>query len=261
MKIGKLIGKGMTAEVYAVSHQKIIKLFYKSIPKQFIIEEFEKGKAIYNTGIPSPKTYEIVEIKGRYGILFERMNKQSMLKQMEKRPWKIISYGKKLARMHYKIHQATSSNFPIGKDVFIEAAKIVLKELSVEEEMFIQYINSLPTGNNVCHGDFHPDNILGSKVIDWTNVYIGHPLSDVARTYLLINTPFKPETTSKIICLFSKILKNILSKSYLKEYKKIAKVKTEDIKIWLPSVACNRLLEKIPGEKDWLIGIIKKGLK
>ena len=50
-------------------------------------------------------------------------------------------------------------------------------------------LDTFPTGDRICHGDFHPGNILmtvrGEVVIDWIDVTRGNPLADLARTTIL----------------------------------------------------------------------------
>lgn len=54
----------------------------------------------------------------------------------------------------------------------------------------MQILDKLPDGNSLCHGDFHPGNILISDghaiVIYFMNVCHGDFLYDVARTVFLV---------------------------------------------------------------------------
>jgi len=51
-------------------------------------------------------------------------------------------------------------------------------------------IVDMPHGDRLCHGDFHPLNILGDTldpvVIDWLDARRGDPVADVCRSYLLL---------------------------------------------------------------------------
>ena len=51
-------------------------------------------------------------------------------------------------------------------------------------------IADMPDGDRLCHGDFHPMNILGEAsqpvIIDWSDARRGDPAADVCRTYLLM---------------------------------------------------------------------------
>ena len=59
-------------------------------------------------------------------------------------------------------------------------------------------MDALPGGRALCHGDFHPDNVLvdGEKamVIDWMNLSRGDAMCDVAQTwFLLACSPLPPD--------------------------------------------------------------------
>jgi len=55
----------------------------------------------------------------------------------------------------------------------------------------LHHLAQLPIANTVCHGDFHPDNIMltptGPIVIDWIDATQGHPAADIT-AWLLPNT-------------------------------------------------------------------------
>ena len=53
-----------------------------------------------------------------------------------------------------------------------------------------EVLDSLPDGDRLCHGDFHPGNILRTDgepvIIDWPNVTAGDPTADYVRTDLMM---------------------------------------------------------------------------
>ncbi|SCY79864.1 aminoglycoside phosphotransferase family protein [Alkaliphilus peptidifermentans] len=262
---GQLIGKGMTAEVYEWEQDKVLKLYFDWVPDQWVKYEAMVGKAVYEAGVPSPAVYDIVNEEEGKGILFQRIYGKSMLKHIENKPWKLFYYAGCMARLHVKIHSCSVDKLPTQNEKFTHAIKASANILKDKEKRILGYLESLPAGGKVCHGDFHPDNILITDkdilAIDWTNAYYGNQLSDVARTCIMITTPFMPAGTLKVTLLFSKILKGLIYSTYLKEYVKLSKTKTEDIFAWMLPVAAARLKEKIPGEEKWLLKIIDKELK
>jgi Ser/Thr protein kinase RdoA (MazF antagonist) len=58
-------------------------------------------------------------------------------------------------------------------------------------------LDELPDEERVCHGDFHPDNVLlgegGPVIIDWGPASAGHPLADDI-----------PEESSRLIALIER---------------------------------------------------------
>jgi len=265
MKRRQLIGSGMTAEVFEWDNDKILKLYYDWIKTDFIKSEAEICKAIYQAGIPSPAIYEILDKEGRIGITFQKIIGSSMLKLIEEKPWYIFKFARQMAKLQVKIHSHSIDKLSPQKEIFINKITKSSSILGDRQKKILDYLERLPRDNNVCHGDFHPDNILVTQedmiAIDWTNAYAGNQLSDVARTCIMITTPFMPSGISRIIVLFSKLLKKLLYLTYLKEYIKLSKVKLKDIDAWMLPVAAARLSENIPGEEKWLLNIIDRRLK
>jgi aminoglycoside phosphotransferase (APT) family kinase protein len=54
----------------------------------------------------------------------------------------------------------------------------------------LKALETMPDGDRLCHGDFHPGNILlgrsGPVIIDWIDSSIGSPLADAARTSIML---------------------------------------------------------------------------
>jgi aminoglycoside phosphotransferase (APT) family kinase protein len=57
-------------------------------------------------------------------------------------------------------------------------------------EHAVRVLDALPDGDRLCHGDYHPGNVLVAAdrvgVIDWANAACGVPEADHARTVLLL---------------------------------------------------------------------------
>ena len=263
MSKGKMLGEGRTAEVYLCNSDKILKLFREWVPKEWIQYEDMIAQAVFAAGVPAPEPFESIQLDGRSGLVYEKINGKSLLKLMNTKPWNISGYAKQMAQLHFQIHQSSSSTekIPTMKEKMAYAIKKAEPILGEKTEQIITYMNSLPSGNNICHGDFHPDNILVSDklwvAIDWMGAYVGNPLSDVARSSLMLHAPsITPGIPKSVV----KILKDKIYSSYIKEYKKLAHVKWEDVESWMLPVAAARIWEEIPGEKKWLLSMIDNKL-
>jgi tRNA A-37 threonylcarbamoyl transferase component Bud32 len=265
MEIGKLIGKGMTAEVYEYGEGKVLKLFYNWVSMDWVRYEADVGENVYEAGVPAPIIYGTTQHEGRSGLICQRIVGTSMLKLIDQKPWKIRSYAKRMARLHAKIHLGRCSKLPRQKDALERGIRQSAGLLGDDTERIVHYLRSLPDGVSVCHGDFHPDNIISSgnadTVIDWTNAYSGDPCGDVARTCLMTRSPFIVPGMSRMLRRMIKPGKRMLLSSYLQKYKKLTGVKQKDIDAWMLPVAAARLRERIPGEEDWLLDIIHTKLR
>jgi aminoglycoside phosphotransferase (APT) family kinase protein len=94
-------------------------------------------------------------------------------------------------------------------------------------------LEAMPDGDRLCHGDFHPHNIMGpigrEALIDWLDASRGEPAADVCRSYVLLR-PAASEVAS----------------AYVDAYSHISGVTRDAILTWLPFVAAARLAEGVP---------------
>ena len=265
MQKGSIIGKGMTAEVYEWGQDKVLKLYFEWFPKDWVNYEAQIGSLVYKAGVSSPAVYEMLEVEGRNGIIFQRITGRTMFRIIESKPWKLVYFARQMARLHATMHSCIADKLPSQKESIISAIKESSSFLGDNGKIIIDYLDSLPSGKSICHGDFHPDNIIvnGKELvtIDWTNAYIGNPFGDVARTCLMISSPSLPPGASKIMATLSKVAKRLIYSAYLEEYIKHTKSTYKSIDAWILPVAAARLREKIPGEEKWLINIINKRLE
>ena len=260
-----MIGKGMTAEVYKWEEDKVLKLFYKDFSSNNIKQEADIGIKVKNSGVQSPTVYETINVGERKGIIYEYIDGKSMFKLIEEKPQNTKKYAKKMAQLHSEIHSCKDVELPIQKEILkrsIEKSKQLSKD---KVEKILEYLSSLPNGDNICHGDFHPDNIIIAKdkdiTIDWVNAYVGDCRGDVARTCIMMKSPSLPPDASTITILLSKFIKKVIYSAYIKEYLRITGMDYKEVDKWILSVAAARLSEKIPQEEKWLLNIIDKRLK
>lgn len=262
----KLIGQGRTADIYEFQDDTIIKLYKQSFPHDAIVQEFEVSKFVYSLGINTPLPVKITQADSRTGIVYERIHGTSLLKLITTMPWLIDKHSKTLAKLHYDIHSHpdVSGELRDQKGCLIEninKAPLLDKD---EKEKIIAYLQELPTKSKLCHGDFHPDNVLVGEqtiIIDWMTGMSGNPAGDVARTALLLSIGTMPEESPQMVKNMVTKLRNRIKSVYLKHYMRWSGLALSDIESWILPVAAARLTEWLPDEeKEKLIKIIRERL-
>lgn len=238
--IGALIGKGNTADVFEMNNNKVIKLFKTGYPLNCVRNEFENSKLLNTLDVPIVKSYELVTRSGRYGIIYERIDGESMLniilntKDFEK-------YSTTLALLHKKIlsHKLQSA---------VSLKSILKKNIEDTDKLSMQCkskliitLEALPDGDSFCHGDFHFGNVIVSQekyfIIDYLNVCRGHEYGDIARTvYLIEMTPVPPEIQDVEHIFY---MKKRATDIYLEEMG----VSRECLSDWLKIITAARLSE------------------
>jgi serine/threonine protein kinase len=263
----KKINAGRTADVFEYGNRKVLKLYRTTVPKKAIEEEFRIGLILNDVGLDIAKTYEMAEFEGALGIIFEYIDGATMLQNLAKKPWLVFSYSKQMAKSHWEIHKTHLSvhDMPSLKESLIDG--ILTTPLLTKEEkgIIISHLLTLKDRRAICHGDFHPDNIIISKnglvTVDWMTARVGNSIADVARTWLSLTMGTLPENKSGIEVFLTKCLRNAFYHSYIKEYKKLSKITDSGFEDWKLPVAAARLLENVSEqENQHLLNFIRSKL-
>ncbi len=263
MEKRRLIGKGRTAEIFALGEGKILKLFYSWCPAEWARKETDTTRFALEKGLPVPEVYGVVESEGRTGIVLERIVGPSMLSLIKSRPWLATSFGRTLARFQHKLHTVQAPNMPSLKKYMEKSITNAIGLPKESKEAGLAALSRLPEGHVLCHYDFHPDNIIMSKrgpiVIDWSSGLSGHPSADVARTLMLIEVG-QPPKKDFAFSLVNR-LRQVFKRAYQNEYLKLSKVTMEQIEGWRLPVLCARFAEGIDDEKVALSNMISQFLR
>jgi uncharacterized protein (TIGR02172 family) len=255
------IGQGRTADIFRHpdNGSRVIKLFQPHVPEDDVRREFQIAALAHSLGVPTPEPFEIIRANGRWGIVFERAAGEPLLKQMLGKPLSFKRHARKLAALHHALHVrkmdgqlATDRRLPRQKDVLkrhILSASALSED---EKQIAIARLEQLPDGDRLCHGDFHPDNVMtGEKdwMLDWVNGMRGHPAGDVARTVMLLSVGAMPPGTPRYVNMLANVYRKKIRDQYVKDYLKRSGMKAADIDRWLLPVAAARLNEQVPEEE------------
>src|SRR5688572_22226858 len=185
------IAQGRTAEIFVWDDEHILKLYRDWCPPDWADYEARIARAVHESGIPSPEAGGIIEVDGRRGLIYERLEGVSMLKEMNARPWMLLKHARSLAELHVQIHRHSLTGLPFYKDRLGYDIRNTPHLSEKLKNKALALLENLPHGETLCHGDFHPENVLitkkGPVVIDWMTACIGSPWTDVARTSLILS--------------------------------------------------------------------------
>ena len=261
---GRLIGRGRTAEIFSWGNNQVLKLYQGWCPAHWVEEEVRGTQAAYQAGLPVPTVEGIVEVEGRQGIIFERIEGPSMLDELSSKPWKLGRYAQMMAELHAAMHSCKLPELSSQQ----EGLKTIIRDRislpSDVKEAVLKALEQLPDGSALCHGDFHPENIImssrGPIIIDWLTAKRGNPLGDVARSWVLIwygNPPSAGYWQQSLINSFRALFWSI----YLKRYLRLRPSSRQEIESWLLPVMAARLAENVPGEEERFLRLIEKSLQ
>lgn len=267
MLLGKLIGRGMTAEVYELTdkNERVIKLFYERVPLEYIKKEFEASIIINQLGIPSPIVEELLKWDHKWGIIYEKIVGGSFTQIVSSNPFLLKKNALLFAELQASFHEINSDMLMNQKEYLAQnilGTNLLTKE---EKEQILKYFEQLPEDTKICHGDYHSDNIIlinGTlKVIDWMTGASGDPCGDVARTLMIMRYSYLPQEMSKLTKLLIHLVRKAFADFYLNSYLKLTNTSAKCIDKWMLPVMAARLVEGVhESEKQLLLKKIRQKL-
>ena len=202
------------------------------------------------SGHGGPTVHGMVTVDGRPGLVMDRVEGIDLLTALGVRPWLVYRTGAVMARTHAAMHECVApGSLPDLRDELrfrIEGAPDLAPRLA---SFAFGVLDGLPSGDRLCHGDFHPGNLLGPGrepvVIDWGGVTRGDPDADVARTLLLlrIRGAGPPPGTSLPLRLLIPIGRGLLAHRYLSVYRRMRPLDRELLGRWLVVWSAARFFE------------------
>ena len=256
------IAYGRTAEIYAWQEGQVLKLFYNWFELEDIEYEARIARTIHASGLPVPAVGDIIRVNGRNGVVYQRVDGDTMWKELSRKPWSVLDYARRMAELHAEMHTRS-----IQADIPLQRQKLVSKIRHAEalpahlRSKALAALETMPCGDRLCHGDFHPGNVLmtaqGEIIIDWVDASRGNPLADLARTTILA---LGAAETCQIQGSLRKAFVRIFHAAYIRYYFKLRPGGEDEYNRWLPIVAAARLSEKISEVEKWLIAKAEKDL-
>ena len=264
MEKGQILSdSGRTAQILVWDKNQVLKLFREEFTLSTVKKEEKISQLVYEAGLPVPAVYGTIQVEEKYGILFERIDGPVMLEEMMSKPNELKRMTNLLAELHVKINSVKIKKI---QTIHHKLRSQILKAPLLSErerEVTLMALDSLPKENTLCHGDFHPGNIImstqGPVVIDWVDASQGDYHADVARTYLLFQVAEpdflnKPELNS----VFSFMIKYLLD-NYLERYSEMQYSSQKSLDLWKLPIAAARLSEGLSQiENDRLLSIVKE---
>lgn len=257
MALGPRIAEGRTAEVFAWDERDALKLFRDGWSTEAAAHEEAVARELCATGAPCPAVHGLAEVAGRYGVIYERVVGPSLEELFRAKPWLVSQVAYPLAETHAAIHTRSALQFPplrerLARHIQKADAPAHLREAALRR------LETLPDGESLCHGDYHPGNVLlserGPLVIDWENATRGHPLADVARTELLLRMGhvylerFLGRQAGRAL------LAALLAR-YLRRYRQLTGADFSLLASWRLPVVVARLSEGISREEPHLLAL------
>lgn len=239
MKEENLIFSRPDKKIY-MSGDKLIKLFDGSYSKANILNEALNHARVEETDLNVPKIRSIEVVDGKWAIILDYIEGETLQSLMDKHPAKEDEYLNLFVDLQRTVLSKKVPMLNKLKDKM--NAKISSADLDATTRYELHTrLDSMPKHKNLCHGDFNPSNIIITAdgtpyIIDWSHATQGNSSADVARSYLL----------------FYLVGKENLAQKYLKLYCRKSDTAIQYVQRWIPIVAASRLVKAPESEREFL---------
>ncbi len=189
----KMLGRGANGAVYQYKEDSIVKLYFRDSALEEIEREKKMAREALILGIPTAISLGIVMSDGKYGLEYEFIQSNTMSGEMMTHPekWDILAaqFVELTQTLHNTPHKIgrRGGQFPAARDMLLELIDGSSNGTPELRARCIAFINAIPEGNTLVHGDFHPGNVMLSGdeplIIDIADLSYGHPLFDLAFVY------------------------------------------------------------------------------
>lgn len=199
---------------------------------------------------------------GRPGPILQRIDGPDLLSVIEKRPWTVVSAARTMGRVHAELHRVVAPRELPSVKLVLESRIKASEEIPSDLAGFaLDVLKQLPDGDRLCHGDFHPGNILVSErgpfVVDWINAGRGEPAGDVARTNLLLKLGSPPRMSLAMRALV-RFGRGVVTSVYNRSY---GAVDRAQVGRWMIPHAAARVSEGISEEVPTLLRFLSESHK
>ncbi|WP_338720644.1 aminoglycoside phosphotransferase family protein [Devosia sp. XK-2] len=237
MIAGRLLGAGRLAEVLE-DGAYVIKLYRPGVGPEQAQHEAKVLDALRGTSLVVPDSLGVCRVEERWGLRMSRLPGAALGSLMSEgdMPGLVAIF----AGLHRAVLANTARGLPPIKPRLMDRIARAPHLAPAMRERVLQRLAALPDGDRLCHGDFHPFNIMvdgdRSGIIDWLDATLGPAAADIARSYMLVA-----------------LHRPALAALYLEAMTEDGKISRQQVMDWLPVVAGARLAEQVDGEADRLL--------
>lgn len=187
----KPIGRGMTADVYELDDERVIKV-YNDNPVNtlaFIEQERLVSRSVFMHDIPTAIPFDILMADGRVGVVYETVRAKMLFAFLHAHPERYDEMiGKEISLLKNMHHtNFEKGELPDMKEKLLTIASGILPKLTTQEkwQQFKDSVESIPDRLTMIHGDYHPGNIMVQEsgdlvLIDVGDATTGHPVIELA---------------------------------------------------------------------------------
>jgi len=216
-------------------------------------------------GYPAPPMLELIapgELFDSPVQVMRRLPGSTMVQAMTAAPWQMARWARRLGTAHVALHRLPVpgwAGWSLAEQRLMLTRRMVARDMHSGLARALERIEPvLPRldvdSPAVCHGDFHPGNLLVERgtvaAIDWTDAGIGDRHGDIARSAWLFSFA-AVVARSGAERLVLRALAPRLSRAYLSSYRRGLPVDPVRLRLWLPLNLLHAWAVAVAGEQGF----------
>lgn len=233
-QIGPLLGSGNLADAYAFGPH-VLKLYRPGAPAEPAFREAATLALLVEHGLPVPAVHRVDRFGERWGLVIDRAPGEPLALQARNQPQLLDQALAAMVALQLRLHETVETRLPSLSTRLADRIAVAPGLDEAHRAALVSRLGQLPRDSRLCHGDFHPFNLVGPLdrlvIIDWLDATSGPPAADACRTYLLLLNTVPG-----------------LAEAYLALYGARSGRPRDEIMAWLPLMAAARLAEGILAE-------------
>jgi len=191
--LGEKIGEGVSADIHAWAPGQVVKLFKAGVPQRISRWEARMTRAVFAAGGPAPEVLDEVTLEGRFGIVLPRLDGPTLLQLTRTGAMTRGQAGAILAALCHAVHKTPPPPDVLTLRDWIGAwlrgsSGVLPQHIATGLRALIEH---LPPGDELCHGDVHPGNVImtaeGPRLVDWSGPVRAPAAYDLAISHIILS--------------------------------------------------------------------------
>lgn len=269
----EMIGKGANAEVFRLNDEQVVKIFKRAPDIDQIIRERILAKKAIMAGVPSAISFEMAEVNGEPGLIFELIKARSLAFQIAKDPSAIDEYIDgyvEITKTTHAIDAEKDVDYPLEPAVEIFRSYIDFLEEYLDGAIIAglrRFSACLPESTMLLHGDIQPGNVMVTKqgllFIDMDSLTKGPSVFDLGYLYRTLILFWQVGSQESFLRFNEECSRRLwdefIQRYYADEDIETVKIQKKQIEIIGLVSICRKILKR--NEKQDIISKIKKQLQ
>jgi aminoglycoside phosphotransferase (APT) family kinase protein len=246
---GEVVARGTRSRLHAYGRGAVIKVPEPATPERWIVAEAEHARAARLSGAPVPQFLGMEQVNGRAASVWEHVHGPSMWQAIVDEPGRGAHFGTLLADVHEALFALVPPvTLPSQRDRLATKIRLAAARIDTAHADALDLLPASQSPGRLCHGDLHPSNVIlspaGSMIVDWFDASRGDPVSDVARSCLIL-LAVGAETPAHLPGADRATLERLTS-AYLERMRCHRAIPDELLERWQAVNAVARMAEGVP---------------